>query len=209
MFSKKFKKELEEKVLEIKNNKDGGRSSKEGFAKFLYDYLPLIVFIVVYKFSSAKDPILPATLWMIVVTLVALVAAYFMTGKIAKMPIFSALLLGIFGGLTLISGDDFFIKIKPTLINLLFAIVLFYGYFSKRPLISYLFGGEIKIKNQAWLVMSWRWAWFFVFLAVLNEIIWRNFSTDFWVSFKMFGMFPISMIFTISQVPFMIKNVEK
>ncbi|HLD76729.1 MAG TPA: septation protein A [Rickettsiales bacterium] len=181
----------------------------EGWAKFLCDYLPLIVFIIVYKFSSAKNPILPATFYMIIVTFFSLIISYFLTKKIAKMPLFSGILLAIFGGLTLFSGDDLFIKIKPTLINLIFALILFFGYFSRRPLISHLFGSEMKMSAVAWHILSWRWAWFFVFLALLNEIVWRNFSTDFWVSFKMFGMFPITMIFTISQIPFIIKNVKK
>ncbi len=181
----------------------------EGFAKFLCDYLPLIVFILVYKFSKAADPILPATFYMIIVTFFALIISYFLTKKIAKMPLFSAILLVIFGGLTIFSGNDLFIKIKPTLINLIFAAILFFGYFSKKPFVSHLFGSEMKMSDKAWHTLSWRWAWFFVFLAVLNEIVWRNFSTDFWVSFKMFGVFPISMIFTISQVPFMIKNIRE
>lgn len=125
------------------------------------------------------------------------------------MPLISAIILGIFGGLTLISGDDLFIKIKPTLINLLFATLLFYGYFSKRPLIKHLFGESLKMEDKIWIVLSLRWGLFFVFLAILNEAIWRNFSTDFWVNFKVFGVFPISMIFTLSQVPFMVKNIKK
>ncbi len=185
------------------------KSSKESWSKFLCDYLPLIIFIIVYKFSSAPDPLLPATLCLLISSFLALIAGYILTKKIAKMPLISAVILGVFGGLTLISGNDLFIKIKPTLINLLFALVLFYGYFSKRPIIRHLFGGSLKMENKAWLVLSLRWAIFFIFLAALNEFIWRNFSTDFWVSFKVFGVFPISMIFTISQVPFMIKNIKK
>lgn len=182
---------------------------KENWSKFLCDYFPLIIFIGVFKLSKSQDPILPATLWMIVATFFALIISYILTKKIAKMPLISGIVLGFFGALTLISGDDFFIKIKPTIINLLFAILLFFGYFAKKPLISYLFAGEIKLNVNAWHILSWRWAWFFVFLALLNEIVWRNFSTEFWVSFKMFGMFPISMIFTILQIPFMLKNMEK
>lgn len=182
--------------------------SKENWSKFLCDYVPLIIFIIVYKFSKAADPLIPATLYLLISSFVALIIAYILTKKIAKMPLISAIILGIFGGLTLISGDDLFIKIKPTLINLLFAAVLFYGYFAKKPLIKHLFGENIKMQDRAWLILSLRWGLFFIFLALLNEFIWRNFPTDFWVSFKLFGVFPISMIFTISQVPFMIKNVK-
>ncbi len=191
-----------------KEQKDAAQS-KEAWSKFLCDYLPLIIFIGVYKFSSAPDPLIPATLCLLVSSFIALLVAYILTRKIAKMPLISAITLGVFGGLTLISGDDLFIKIKPTLINLLFAVILFYGYFTKRPIIKHLFGGNLKMPNQAWLTLSLRWGIFFIFLAVLNEAIWRNFTTDFWVNFTVFGVFPISMIFTISQVPYMIKNIKK
>lgn len=184
------------------------KKTKEAWAKFLCDYAPLIIFIIIYKFSSASDPLIPATFGLLVSSFIALIIAYILTRKIAKMPLISAIILGVFGGLTLISGDDLFIKIKPTLINLLFAAILFYGYFAKRPLIKHLFGESLKMEDRAWLILSLRWAIFFIFLAVLNEFIWRSFSTDFWVNFKVFGVFPISMIFTLSQVPFMIKNIK-
>lgn len=182
--------------------------SKEAWSKFLCDYFPLIIFIIVYKFSSAPDPLLPATMYLLITSFLALIISYILTKKIAKMPLISAIILGIFGGLTLISGDDLFIKIKPTLINIFFAVILFYGYFSKKPLMKHLFGESLKMDDRAWLILSLRWGLFFIFLAILNEFIWRNFPTDFWVNFKVFGVFPISMIFTISQVPFMIKNVK-
>ncbi len=182
---------------------------KDAWAKFLCDYLPLIIFIIVYKFSKAPDPLIEATLYLLVSSFVALIAAYLLTKKIAKMPLISAVILGISGGLTVLSGNDLFIKMKPTFINLVFASVLFYGYFSKRPIIKHLFGEAFKMEDKIWLILSLRWALFFVGLALLNEFIWRNFPTDFWVNFKVFGVFPISMIFTISQVPFIVKNMKK
>ena len=183
--------------------------SKETWAKFLCDYLPLGIFFAVFKFSSAPNPIIPATIYLMISTLIALIIAYFLTGKLAKMALFSGLILGVFGGLTLISGDELFIKIKPTLINLLFAAILFYGYLVKKPLLSYFLGEQIKMRNAAWITLSMRWACFFVFLALLNETIWRTCSTDFWVQFKVFGMMPISLLFTISQIPFMMKEMGK
>lgn len=185
------------------------KSKKDSISKFLSDFLPLIVFVVVYKTSNSSQPLVPATLWMIIVTFVALVISYILTKKIAKMPLIAALTLGIFGGITVFSGDDYFIKIKPTLINCIFASILFFGYFTKKPLISYLFGGELKMKGDAWHIMSFRWGCFFLFLALLNEIVWRNFSVDFWVDFKVFGILPITMVFMITQMPFIIKNVQK
>ncbi len=211
IFSKKFKENLEKQIKEFeKNPKNVEKSKKDFLSKIITDFLPLFVFIGVYKFSNDANPILPATLAMIIITVISLIVAYFLTKKIAKMPIISAAFLTIFGALTLFSGNELFIKIKPTLINIVFALILFFGYFSKKPLMSYLFAGELKFKNnKSWLDMSWRWAWFFVFLAILNEFIWRNFSTDFWVSFKVFGILPISILFMISQIPFMMKNVAK
>ncbi len=194
---------------EIENVKATKKSKKEGLSKFLSDFLPLIIFLIVYKTSGQEKPIITATMWMIIVTFFALAVSYCLTKKIAKMPLITALVLAVFGGLTLFSGDDYFIKIKPTLINSTFAVILFFGYFTKRPLISMLFGGELSLKEEAWHTLSCRWACFFVFLAVLNELIWRNFSLDFWVNFKVFAILPISLIFTISQVPFIMKNIKK
>ena len=182
---------------------------KESISKILCDYLPLIIFFVVYKFSNSQRPLIAATSSMVVSTFFALIISYFLTKKIALVPLFSALVLGFFGCLTIFLKDDFYIKIKPTIINLIFAGILFFGYLSKKPLLSYLMGSQIKISPQAWLILSLRFALFFVFLAILNEVIWRNFSTNFWVQFKVFGMAPLSMIFTFSQLPFMMREMKK
>ncbi len=185
------------------------KKSHDNLTKFLCDYLPLIVFFVFYKFSKSDNPLITATIYMVITSAAALVITYILTKTIAKVALFSAIILGIFGGLTIFLQDEIFIKLKPTIINLVFAAILFYGYFTKKPFLQHLFGGQIKMSNHAWLVLAARWACFFIFLAILNEIIWRNFSTDFWVQFKVFGMTPISLIFTISQTPFMIKEMKK
>lgn len=188
-------------------NKDKGK--KEAIVKFANDFLPLAVFLVVFNVSEHENPIIPATFWMILVTIITISVSYILVGKIAKMPLFSAGLLGIFGALTVLSGDDIFIKIKPTLLNLLFSIILFYGYFAKKPLMSYLFGSKIQLPTKAWLTVSLRYAIFFLGLALLNEIIWRNFSTEFWVNFKVFGILPISILFSLTQISFIVKNAKK
>jgi intracellular septation protein len=146
---------------------------------------------------------------MIFVTFITLIVSYFITRKISLVPLFSAIVLGFFGSLTIFLKDEIFIKTKPTIINLIFALILLYGYFSKKPLLSYLLGEQIKIDDRAWLVLSLRWACFFLVLAGLNEFIWRSFSTDLWVQFKVFGMMPLSLIFTVSQMPFMIREMKK
>jgi intracellular septation protein len=184
------------------------KKSHDGFSKFLYDYLPLIVFFACYKFTKTPDPLITATIYMVITTFFALIISYLLTRKISTVALVSGTVLAIFGGLTVLLKNDIFIKIKPTIINLLFAAILFYGYLAKKPLLSYLLGEQIKMRNEAWLTLSIRWACFFVFLALLNEVIWRNCSTDFWVQFKVFGMMPISLLFTISQIPFMMREIK-
>jgi len=185
------------------------KKSNNFFLKFLYDYLPLIVFFTVYKLSKSSNPLIDATIYMIIVTIFAMIISLILKQEIPKIALFSALILSIFGSLTILLQDEIFIKLKPTIVNLIFSTILFYGYFSQKPLLSYLLGSQIKISENSWLILSLRWALFFVFLAFLNELVWRNFSTDFWVKFKVFGMMPITLIFTISQMPFIIKEIKK
>jgi intracellular septation protein len=193
------------KISEPSNSASEGSS----LMKFLYDYLPLIVFFACYKLSRAPNPLITATTYMIITTSIALIIAYALTKRIPMVALVSSIVLGIFGGLTVLLQDDIFIKTKPTIVNLIFAAILFYGFFRKKPFLSYILGEKIKMNNEAWLTLSMRWGLFFIFLAILNEVIWRNFSTDFWVQFKVFGMMTISIIFTVAQVPFMMKEMKK
>ena len=184
-------------------------NKKESISKFLCDYLPIIVFFTIYKFSNTENPLIDATIYMVGVTFFALIISYILIRKISKIALFSAIILGIFGAMTIILQDETFIKIKPTIINSIFALILFYGYFAKKPLLGSLLGSQVKMSDTAWLILSLRWAIFFIALAFLNEAIWRSFSTDLWVNFKVFGMMPLSLLFTLSQVPFMMKEIKK
>jgi len=184
------------------------KNSHDSLSKFLYDYLPIIIFFAVYKLSKAPNPLIAATLCMIIATFITLIVAYILTRKIPMMALASGVILTVFGGLTILLKNDIFIKMKPTIINLIFAAILFYGYYKKKLFLSTLLGDKIQISNRAWHVLSLRWGMFFTFLAILNEIIWRNFPTDFWVQFKVFGMMPISILFTLSQAPFMMKEMH-
>lgn len=181
------------------------KKNHDNLAKFLYDYLPIIVFFGYYHFSKHPEKLLFATLAMLAVTFVAIVISYILTNKIPKVATFSASILGFFCSLSILFKDDYFIKIKPTIINLIFAFTLFYGYFTKKLFLAFILGEQIKMRDADWQILSRRWAIFFVALAILNEIIWRNFTTDFWVQFKVFGMMTISMAFTISQLPFILR----
>ena len=198
------------KRLKVNNNKAKSmvKKNENQALKFACDFLPLLIFFFIYKTSSAANPIIMATIGLVIATFIALIINYCLTRTIAKMPLFSALVLSIFGSLTIFSGNEIFIKIKPTLINLLFAAILLFGYFSKKPLLKSLLGSVLEIEDKIWLELSKRWAIFFIFLAILNEIIWRNFATDFWVQFKVFGILPISILFTILQTPYILKNIK-
>ncbi len=177
--------------------------------KFICDFLPLLIFFLIYKTSTSPNPIINATIGLVITTFITLTINYVATRQIAAMPLFSALVLGVFGALTIFSGNEIFIKIKPTLINLLFAAILLFGYFSKKPLLKTLLGSAFEINDEAWLELSKRWAIFFIFLAILNEFVWRNFATDIWVQFKVFGILPISILFTGLQIPYIMKQAKK
>jgi intracellular septation protein len=180
-------------------------NKKNPITSFL-EILPSIIFMAVNFISKSEQPIIFATLSLVITTIIVIIAIYMIERKISKMALISGIILTIFGGLTVFSGNDLFIKIKPTIVNIIFAIILIAGNFMHQPLLSKLLGNNLKMSDTNYRILSKRFAVFFIFLAIINEIIWRNFSTDFWVAFKVFGMFTLSIIFTISQAPFIIKN---
>lgn len=185
------------------------KKSHESLANFLCDYFPLAVFFIFYKLIPSSNPLITATIALMVTTIIALLISYILTKKIAKVALFSGIVLTLFGTATVVLQNDVFIKMKPTVINLVFATILLYCYFAKKLWLANLFGSRVQISNDAWRILSLRWAILFVFLAFLNEVIWRNFSTDFWVQFKVFGMTPISLVFMFLQMPFLMREIEK
>lgn len=166
------------------------------FAKLLLEAGPLVVFFV----SNAYLGIFPATGAFMVATILALVVSRLKFGRIPVMPLVSGFFVLSFGGLTLYFQEEYFIKIKPTIVNLLFSVILFGGLLAGHSFLRYLFGEVFKLQDRGWKILTFRWACFFVFLAVVNELVWRNFSTEFWAGFKLMGIMPITMIFAISQV---------
>ena len=117
------------------------------------------------------------------------------------MPTLGAAIVLVFGGLTIYFDNEIFIKMKPTIINMVFALILYGGVIVKKPLLKYLLGAALKLEEDGWRILTQRWIAFFVALAVLNEIVWRTQSTDVWVNFKVFGILPITFIFTMTQFP--------
>ncbi len=165
--------------------------------RLLVDFTPLLGFFIVNKVAGLAV----ATAVLIALTLVALVLVYVYERKIALMPLISGVAVTLLGGLTLFLHDDYYIKIKPTVVNAMFAAVLLGGLYFRKATFKYVLGHALSLEDEGWRKLSWRWGVFFLFLAALNEVIWRNFSTDFWVNFKVFGMFTLTMAFTLAQMP--------
>ena len=169
----------------------------KSISKLLIDIGPLAVFFIFYSRSDLKSAIIP----FMIATIIAVLFSYIMEKKIPVMPTVCALIILIFGGLTIYFDNDVFFKMKPTIINLLFALILYGGVIIKKSLLKSLLGAAIKLEDEGWKILTQRWISFFIALAVLNEIVWRTQSTDIWVNFKVFGILPITFIFTMTQFP--------
>lgn len=173
------------------------------FIKALNEFGPLIVFFVVYKFYGG---IIPATMAIVVCSLISIAVIYYYERKIPAMPLFTAGILVVFGSITVFTGDSTFIKIKPTIIYLLFATILLFGLFYNKIFLKAVLEKAFTLSDEDWIRFSKRWAYFFIFLACLNEAIWRNFSEELWVKFKVFGFLPLTIAFLLSQRSFFSKN---
>lgn len=164
--------------------------------KLILEIGPLVVFFL----SNSWLGIQFATKTFMVATIISLALSRWLLGKIAVMPLVTAVFVMIFGGLTVWLEDDLFIKLKPTIVNLFFGTILFSGLFFGKSLLKYIFADAFHLTDTGWQILTRRWGFFFILLAVLNEIVWRNFSTDSWVAFKTFGIMPLTMVFAISQI---------
>ena len=168
--------------------------------KFVTDFGPLLIFFTIY-FTNNHD-LKVAIPPFIIATLIALIAVYLLEKKIPMVPLTSGILITLFGGLTLYFDNKIFFYMKPTIINLLFAAVLFFGkYFTQKPLLKIFFQNALNLEDEGWKKLNYRWIGFFIFVAILNEIVWRTQSEPFWVNFKVWGLLPISFLFAASQVP--------
>ena len=179
---------------EVKNS--GRPAEANPLVKLLIDLGPLLAFFITY----AKAGIYWATGVLMVATIIALIASRVLLGRFSVAPAVTAVLVVIFGGLTFLLDDPSFIKMKPTIINLLFAGILGFGIFTGRPLLKMFMGEALQLTDQGWQKMTVRWAIFFIAMAVLNEIVWRNFSEAAWVNFKVFGILPLTLVFAMAQI---------
>jgi intracellular septation protein len=145
-------------------------------------------------------------LFMIAVT-ISLVLSWFLTGALAIMPLVSGVVVLAFGGLTLYLQSDIFIKMKPTIVNTLFGGILLVGLAFGRSFLGLVFRDAIALDDEGWKKLTLRWGLFFLFLAIANEVVWRTQSTDFWVAFKVWGIMPITFVFTLAQIPLMQRHM--
>ena len=172
----------------------------KSFVKFITDFGPLLIFFTIY-FNNDNDLKL-ALPPFIIATLVALLIIYYLEKKISFVPLLSGILITFFGGLALYFNNPVFYYIKPTIINLLFAgVLLFCKYILQKTILKIFFQNTLELEDEGWAKLNDRWAFFFIFVAILNEIVWRTQSEPFWVNFKLWGLLTITFLFTASQLP--------
>lgn len=193
---------------------------KQQIIKLVLELGPLVVFFIVN--ARAEDlltrfpvltqwftqPIIFATAVFMVAMAIALAVSWLVLKRIAIMPLVTGVVVLIFGGLTLWYQDPTFIKLKPTIVNVLFGGVLLGGLPFGQTMLKYVFGEVYRLTEKGWTVLSLRWGLFFLVLAVLNEIVWRTQSDDFWVAFKVWGIMPITLIFSMFQIPALTKYAD-
>ncbi|MEZ5784160.1 MAG: septation protein A [Rhizobiaceae bacterium] len=196
---------------------DPKRREMNPLLKLALELGPLIVFFVantrgewlVGKFPALSwfgGPIFLATGLFMIATAIALIASWVLVRTLPIMPLVSGAVVFVFGALTLYLQDDVFIKMKPTIANTLFGVVLLGGLYFGKSLLGYVFDSAFKLDAEGWRKLTFRWGLFFLFLALANEIVWRNFSTDTWVAFKVWGIMPITLVFTMSQMRLIMRH---
>lgn len=185
--------------------------------KLVLELGPLLVFFFANSYgerlaewfpplAELGGPIFIATGLFMAATVLSLVVSKLVVGKLPMMPLVSGVVVLGFGGLSIWLQNDTFIKMKPTIINTLFGVVLLGGLAFGRSLLGYVFNSAFQLDQEGWTKLTLRWGLFFIFLALLNEVVWRNFSTDAWVTFKVWGTMPITILFTLSQMPLIMRH---
>ena len=164
------------------------------------EYGPLVVFFAAYY---AQKDLFVATAGLMIATAVSLVLSLVMTRRVPMMPLITAVIVGVFGGLTLLLNDDTFIKLKPTIVQALFAVILLGGLAFGKPLLKPVMGSAWPMDEAGWRRLTLRFGLFFAAMAVLNEAVWRTQSEEFWVNFKVFGLMGLTFLFVLTQLPLM------
>ncbi|MDF1778914.1 MAG: septation protein A [Rhizobiaceae bacterium] len=200
-----------------KDPTDPARKTINPLLKLVLELGPLMVFFFANSrgawlaetfpaLAAFGGPIFVATGLFMIATATSLIVSWILTRTLPIMPLVSGIVVFVFGALTLWLQNETFIKMKPTIVNGLFASILLGGLLFGKALLGYVFDSAFKLDAEGWRKLTLRWGLFFIFLAVLNEVIWRSFSTDFWVAFKVWGTMPITILFTMSQMPLIMKH---
>jgi intracellular septation protein len=169
---------------------------KPQLIKLVLELGPLVLFFV----ANARAGIFAATAWFMGTMVISLLLSWLILKRVAIMPLVTGVVVLVFGGLTLYLQDDTFIKMKPTIVNILFGGVLLGGLVFGQSLLKYVFGDVYKLQARGWWILTLRWGLFFFVLAALNEVVWRNFTTDQWVMFKVWGIMPLTIVFSMLQM---------
>lgn len=198
-------------IIPSKTKSNTSEKPKHGKLNFMLDFGPLLVFFAAFKYFSSDDdplqgPLYSTAIFMVAIT-IAMIVAKVKLGKISPMMWMSSILVIGFGALTLYFRDPRFLQVKPTIIYSFFAILLIGGYWRGKALLRYLLEAALEgVSDEGWLKLSRNWGLFFIAMAITNELIWRNFSFDTWTSIKVFGFTAASFIFTMANIPFLLKH---
>ena len=177
----------------------------KSFLKFVADFGPLLIFFTVYyKTGNNLALAIPP---LVISTIIAVGVIYFIEKKIPYIPLIGGVIISLFGGLTLYFNNPVFIYMKPTIVNLIFAFALIFGkIFLNKNFLEFFFKTAFQLDEKGWSKLNFRWAYFFVFLAILNEIVWRTQPETTWVNFKVWGLLPLTFVFTAFQIPLINKH---
>ena len=177
----------------------------KSFLKFVADFGPLLIFFTVY-YKTGNNLVL-AIPPLVISTIIAVGVIYFIEKKIPYIPLIGGVIISLFGGLTLYFNNPVFIYMKPTIVNLIFAFALIFGkVFFNKNFLEFFFKTAFQLDEKGWSKLNFRWAYFFVFLAILNEIVWRTQPETTWVNFKVWGLLPLTFVFTALQIPLINKH---
>ena len=172
----------------------------KSFLKFITDFGPLLIFFTIYYKSGNNLTI--AIPPLIIATVIAVIIMYFVEKKIPYVPLIGGIVISLFGGLTLYFNNPIFLYMKPTIVNIIFASILIVSKISfNKNFLKFFLQTAFQLSEAGWSKLNFRWAYFFVFLAILNELVWRTQPETTWVNFKVWGMLPITFIFTALQIP--------
>lgn len=201
-----------EAAIAVESRRSGKEVSREGSArrlnplfKLALELGPLAFFFI----ANQRAGIFAATGLFIAATVVSLAIHYALVRKLPIMPLVSGAVVVVFGGLTLALQDEQFIKLKPTIVNTMFGVVLLGGLYFGKPLLAIVLDSMFELTDEGWRKLTLRWAFFFFLLAVLNEVVWRTQTTDFWVGFKVFGIMPLTIAFALAQTPLLLRHEAK